>query len=594
MNYTLADAYLNYTKKNSNNKQIVSNLNTALIRYTLPGLGFIIPSRSERRFHPNDIKLAVEFASQISINSDIKNRLINAQDKVLNLFDLTQNNKRQQRKNLHKFVTFLAKNTNSHNKNREQKTTIPTKLIIADYSHLEKTRVKGQNKQSIALSFDHKDYKENSIYPKQELTRIKSELTKLETFFRSSLLLGKSTIERTIKEVKLLLGYLYKVKEDLSKVRLSELVDVSDYNAQIKDFESYEKYCIAIVQRQEDSKLAARKTVKFVQKFFTQYGVSGSYNKERYIGTFINIAKYLYQEITDPEEYDNYEDISVIRRLRILRRKLPKKNLKIEQPLIPWEIVIKVLLEQKRRADMTRLSVFEKERNIMTHPKRAKSAIAKSLQNFLILGFFTLVPPSRSRVIRELRLGETLKHGKYIDGAFVPRENLNNPTEAKYYIHLQPEDYKTGKIYGEWLAEFPDTKFSDGTTFYEYLNKWIYEGYRDELLGKKTHNYLFLQERSSNPMKDSNIMTEKVGYIFHGTILYYLTPHKLRTIFRTHLENIGASPQEINSAAFWMRHSPDIARKVYTKQTLDEKLSPGAKVIAKVNSEFFKDFDIPV
>ncbi len=84
-------------------------------------------------------------------------------------------------------------------------------------------------------------------------------------------------------------------------------------------------------------------------------------------------------------------------------------------------------------------------------------------------------------------------------------------------------------------------------------------------------------------------MSEKVGYIFSGTILCYVSPHKLRTIFRTHLEKIGASQQEINSAAFWMRHSPDIARKFYTKQTLDEKLAPGVRAIAEINSKFLKD-----
>jgi hypothetical protein len=57
---------------------------------------------------------------------------------------------------------------------------------------------------------------------------------------------------------------------------------------------------------------------------------------------------------------------------------------------------------------------------------------------------------------------------------------MANLSEARYYIHLQSEDYKTGDSYGEWLGEFPNTEFPDGSRFYDYLNKWLFRGYQDE------------------------------------------------------------------------------------------------------------------
>ena len=62
----LAEAIKEYQKINLSNKQVISNLNSALIRYTLPQLGFIIPRRSQKRLHPQDLKLALEFSTIVT------------------------------------------------------------------------------------------------------------------------------------------------------------------------------------------------------------------------------------------------------------------------------------------------------------------------------------------------------------------------------------------------------------------------------------------------------------------------------------------------------------------------------------------------
>ena len=58
------------------------------------------------------------------------------------------------------------------------------------------------------------------------------------------------------------------------------------------------------------------------------------------------------------------------------------------------------------------------------------------------------------------------------------------------------------------------------------------------------------------------------------------------------LVNKDASQAELESAAFWMRHSGQTAKETYTKQTLDEKLNPGAAIANRLNSEILNSITL--
>ena len=575
-------AYQQYVTQNINNRQEISNINTGFIRYTLPSLGFVIPKRSTKRLHPNDIKLAVEFSSQFSLDKNIIAHLLEAQEKTFFNTKITPLNQRQQRANLNKFISYIksvqkaAKSPVKAKREYEQ-----ARKIIVDLSHVQDSKPKGTSNKQIILSLNPKDYPGNIESNTRELKRIEEEIDRY-TFFLSTIQGSKHTRKSTLALTKRLLGWLYIKKQSLSEVSLTKLIPVHNIYPNIKNFDSMNDYFITKGAWEIDAKNSAKEVIDFVEDFFFNYQIKTRGTKFKYLAALITIAKNNYKDITDPDEYENYEDISVIRRLRIFINKIPKDDKKIELPLPKWEIVLQCLEELKRRADIDR-----KTNGVI----KDKESIAKCLEKFLILGMFILVPPSRQRVIRELRIGETLKYGLFKDGVFVPKEKLNNTEEAKYFIHLQPEDYKTGSKYGEWLADFPDVVFPDGTTFYQYLDKWINEGFRDELLRGETHNYLFVKLQKGTALEDTD-MANIVRYIFNSTIKQKIPPHALRTIFRTYLEDKGATQQELNSAAFWMRHDPKTSRKSYTKQTLDNKLRPAEELMRKINSELLNALDI--
>ena len=575
----LADAFKKYQKINASDKQIIANLNSALIRYTLPSLGFIIPERSKKRLHPYDIKLALDFAKIIPLEPDLETKLLKAQEKELSKHSLSLTNKRQQKKNLNKFIQFLKSGKKGiDRKIRSYEKYQPVKQIVEDRSFIENNKTTRKNKQKMQLSLDPNYYSDLSKDEQKYLDIIKKELHDFEEFLEFT---QNSQYSRTstIQKIKIILGWKYSQGELLKNLSLSNLIKPYNINPKINNFKTPNDYYITKGKVLDQAKEESKKLVKFINTFIHKYNINSKASKISYINGLINLAKFIYKDITDIDEYQNYEDIPVIRQLRIYSNRIKDDTKKIKLDFIEWNTVIKCLKELKRRSDLTK-NAFGGKINLYSQ--------AQHLQRFLILGFFTLIPPSRSRVIRELKIGKTLKHGLFKYGIFIPKEQLQEGEKAKYYIHLQPEDYKTGNFYGEWQGEFPNTKFADGTTFYEYLDKWIYGGMRKLLLRQENHDYLFFGNRNSKPLSITN-MGERVANLFTSTIKERIYPHKLRTIFRTYLVNKGASQQELESAAFWMRHSNEIAKEVYTQQTLEQKLNPGREIAERLNSEILNN-----
>ena len=571
----LADLYLKYLDANKDTPQAKSNLNTALFKYTLPGLGFVIPKRSLKKFNSYDIKLAQEFAAQFEISDRLIQKMTDSQEEIFTKKNINKANARTQRKVLKKFLNFCNQYIKSPTV--EKKEIRPLRNKVKDLSDVENARKKRKNKSSIILTLDASKYSSDVDKNKLELERINLELKNFAVFLKT-IHNSEASTKANLRIARIILGWQYIKTGLLNKVGLDKLISKFDFNVMAGEEESYSEYCMRAIKAQEKSKNLSKKNINFIRSFFEEYKVSDN-GRITYINTCINIAKFLYKDITDIEEYDNYSDISVIRRLRILRCRLPKTNSKILEYLPSWEIIINCLNELKNRADVIKM---------INGKKRKKLHIAKDLQRFLILAMFTLVPPPRQRVVRELKIDSTLKHGLFGEtNVFIPYDKLENKSSAKYYIHLQPEDYKTGSKYGEWLGELPNCTFPDKKTFYQYLDKWLYEGYREEVLGEEEdHGFLFLRAISKKPLSTNDIGSI-IRRIFLSTIKLSISPHKLRTIYRTYLEDIGVSQQVLNSSAFWMRHSPQVAKDIYTRQTMEKKLKYGSEKVTEISEQLF-------
>lgn len=144
----------------------------------------------------------------------------------------------------------------------------------------------------------------------------------------------------------------------------------------------------------------------------------------------------------------------------------------------------------------------------------------------------------------------------------------------------------------------------------KHPNPWLYHGYQKEdgtwaglreamvlchprhaerlsapnarpRIDPKTHNYFFLSTTGKG------IHADCLLEIFTGFFKKFagvpVTPHTLRHIFRTHLKDLEATSNQLESAATWMKHDVRTAEEFYTHQTQEAKLKPAADLMKSLN-----------
>lgn len=305
----------------------------------------------------------------------------------------------------------------------------------------------------------------------------------------------------------------------------------------------------------------------------------------------ISVAKYLYRDITDEDEAENFEDIAVIRTLSAARKKIPRKKNKSIDLIFTWDEILKVrdawLVDFNDPYSYSHRKATSKKSARIEKVKRSEFEMSRSLQKFLAIYFLTVIPTDRIRTIRELKLGKTLKYGIKTELGFVSVDKMSTPEKAKYYIHLESEDYKTGDSHGEFWGEIINCIFFDGSYFYDYLDKWLYQGYRQKLLSfdNQNHDFVFMKSRKSTPL-DKDASSALIRYAFNSKSGFKLNPHRIRHIFRTYVERrTDISAKEKESIAKWMHHSSDIAQIVYTNLNAQEELQPGFEAMQRINNQ---------
>jgi len=600
---TLLEATTVYSNA-SNKRQIVSAIN----RYLLPAFGLKL---SKNRMNANELVQAQELMGTIKLTELSDTDLLEVLERGFDYTKTEKQSRRYPRSYIKLFIDFLRENKSLKNEiqetinDKEKSGNPPVRYLryregaILDKSHIEKTTPKRKNKAEIKLSFNPSKYLDEfkKKYPEKEdgellkiiqhhLELILKSLSDFENFIVFTLGARKVTAELALFSITRLLGWLHKKGEPLDGLTFEKIIPVIGTRVNISDFTRFEDFLITEGKLRHKAKNEADKTIKLIKDFFLEYEVQNSGTKEAYLGALITLAKYLYRDITDEGEASNYEDISVIAKLRIFINKLPKQAKKIDTLPLTWAEVLEVRERLRLEANETHIYCDRNRRNKVRterHQRRSKSAISASLMRFLVLSMLTVIPPDRQRTFRELRIGKTLKHGLFTEAGFISRTQLANSKDAKYYIHLMPEDYKTGDTYGEFIGEIPNIEFKDGSEFYDYLNRWIYEGYREVMLRGENHDFLFTTIRKG-VLLDSKGMCRLVSHIFKNKTKITVNPHKLRHIFCSYLDEIQVSDKERDAAAFWMHHSTEMAKNIYTIRDIQEKLRPTSSLMVKMNN----------
>ncbi|MEP0755825.1 hypothetical protein NDA03_26945 [Trichocoleus sp. Lan] len=597
------DAY-----RHLNDSNDFSLIQSSLFRFTIPALSGVMPQG--KRLTANEILTIRQFLATLPLSKLSEFR--KAQEKTFKLLQTPADQQSKPRSYLNKLLNWVDEQnwlvTGSLNESSE---TQVYRFYFKGKGVMKRKKLTNRPADTLnkfALSFNVKDYSpessEESESIKQALAKIFEEIQVFENWMKAR---GYKESSRKIRRehAKRFLGWLYRAKEiPLQELSLSSLIPIIRLKYSLRDFDSYDKFIYAKGLATEEAREVATETVKKLEDYFNWLkNPPNPGTKAMYVEGVISLAKFLYRDETDEDYSLECMDVPVVRRLRVFCNNLEKEK-RSSRPAVPyhekaitWEQTLLALEKLRIEANLTHVDANLKS-GIIQPKKRSMQARANSFMRFLIFAFFVLVPPDRGRTFRELRIGETFKHGSFHGDIFIPKDRMLNPLEGRYYIHLLPDDYKTGDAYGEWVGEVPNTQFPDGSYFYDYLNQWLYDevvsvhrrhkitykGMRS-VLQPEEHNYLFFGPRNKKPLNDASQMTSKVRYPIERLTGTPLAPHTLRKIFRTFIKDRLATHAEEESIAFWMKHDLRTANKDYTFQTCRNKLQPGIELANRLNGE---------
>ena len=269
----------------------------------------------------------------------------------------------------------------------------------------------------------------------------------------------------------------------------------------------------------------------------------------------------------------SFDDIPLIREVRKLHRDANKRQ-KIaprvsdeSQKWLSWPEYLQVVKEMQQELvgllDTYKATGEDANRKAKIVPAAyspMQRKIAVLYQKYLILAIFTSVP-DRQRTIRELEIGRSL---------------LKDEASGCWCIKHAPDDYKTGKAYGERPLLQLSSHLTDWID--NFLDEW-----RQCLLPRS--QTLFVQVRTGNPLTQDSVyqIVSRSCYRHTGK---RTNPHLLRDMLVTHVREANASEKQLEALALYMGHSIQTQRSSYDRRTLTRKVAPAVELMQFVNNEF--------
>lgn len=306
---------------------------------------------------------------------------------------------------------------------------------------------------------------------------------------------------------------------------------------------------------------AADVTFDYLQYLTVERGISANYEL-LITRSCIAAAKFMYgakSKFQPGEDALPYQDIPLIKELRRLAK--DAKSRASKSPLMSNEKL--KWLDWGDYLQVCDMLKDEMALNYVTSHKRSQSAIAWSMQRYLIFAILSCVP-DRQRTLRELRIGKTLI-----------REEKEDEKEARWIIKHGPNDYKTGKDYGVRppLVIAPE--------LYPHLENFV-NNYRQHL--NPQHDFLF-SRKNGQPFNDAGIYR-----LFTSTSMRLTgkrtNPHLVRDMIVTHLRRTNASEKELEALAIYMGHSLAMQKGSYDRRTISEKVEPAVSLLSSLNASF--------
>ncbi len=578
---TVGDALEQYIRDRPDAAQV----RTAILRYTAPIWGYTLLSK---RMTHAEIAAGIAFLKTIPI-AQLETAL-EAQKAWFAQMGISGSISRTNRSYLKQLIDWTKTAVQPKRKRQRVKNPIAPyrfRTVLATYGVLYRQHDRPKRRVGQVVKLSAQELAEASLQP------LKTELAALATWMKRQGFAPR-TIERTIDSILEFLGWYHRIQAiPAQELNLTLCTGVHSIRPQMSRFsgeDAHQQYVTAQLQVKEQAKQQAAETIKRIQDFFVFRNATPS-RRASHITNLIRVAKFLHRNITDRTSHgDTYNDIPITTRLRVYQNQAYTDRAKTTELIpfgaksIPWERFLEVVEKARLEADMTVTCNVSSQTGTVSYSPRPAHAIAHSLQTFLILAFLSVRPPDRSRTLYELEVGKTLLRGKY-DGIFTPVEKLADPAEAEWILRLKPEDYKTGKIYGEFYSVIKNVEFRDGQKLYDYIDRWLNQ-YRATLT--PNHNRFFtsasqIEQFKGNPLTSHSIRSaiQHITYRFTGV---GVTTKDIRRMYVTHLKEMSASEAILEAARWEMHHSRETQAEVYNKQSGYSKSAPALAL----NQSLFK------
>lgn len=262
----------------------------------------------------------------------------------------------------------------------------------------------------------------------------------------------------------------------------------------------------------------------------------------------------------DPSSGGNtFDDIPLIKEIRKLhrdankRQRLAPRSSNEQRKWLSWPEYLRVIKEVKNEL------VGLIEGYFSSASSSRKEKVAEVYQCYLILSLFASIP-DRQRTMRELAIGSTLVKSEETD---------------LWTVKHGPEDYKTGKSYGERPTIQLREDLSQAVD--DYIENW-----RDAL--NPSTDFLFVQLRTGKPLTGDGIFkrVSRCCFKYGGKMT---NPHLLRDMIVTHVRESDASEKELEALALYMGHSLNMQRTSYDRRTLSTKIAPAVELMQSINTD---------
>ncbi|MBD3885515.1 hypothetical protein IFO70_27740 [Phormidium tenue FACHB-886] len=394
-------------------------------------------------------------------------------------------------------------------------------------------------------------------------------LKQLEEFqaFRSERSGAKqSTVDRNLRQVRLILGWLHRIKGiSLDELSLETIVPFVDLGVP-SQIELAEKVAFETrdLAKQYIGWLQSTSAHGDSQESATQRNAHSSID---ILGIFLVIAQFIYRDRLPAQNPlvigKPYQDVPVI---QLLRKELAEVQSQVKQQrsfndcsnTVPeWSEVLRFVEKLRQGCAIDQIpSRPAKQRRTKSANARVLEDLAQSYQRFLLAAFLSYLPPQRQQVYRNLCASTSDKIIEKINNVSLGESGYLYLRQNQWYLHLHDDEYKTSKTYHEISLVLPNIQYKDGRCFYQYLEEWLFKYKYSTFNSTETinglrqvfspnHDYFFTQRNGSRYSHATNF--SRLLHSSAGDSNTEFTPELIRRAFAAYVSRQGHIVQKVKA-----------------------------------------------